>query len=260
MAYLVVFEGGEGAGKTTQVKTLYGRLCQAGVSAKMLREPGGTPTGESIRDLVTVPREVLRVLGRHQNRNRPSPPSPDSQLLTPDLWSPLGPEAELLLFMAARAQLIQDVIAPLWSKDTVLICDRFIHSTVAYQGYGRGINLDVIASLNRLVTKGISPDLVVLLDVDIERGLNRKRRAAEINRFEEEDVSFHRRVSEGYRKMYEEDDGKGWLKIDAKLPKKEIAALVFERVMELQPAKSVARRGNNSNQSASQGQLSGVIA
>lgn len=233
MALLVAFEGCEGAGKTTQAKILYGRLCQSGESARILREPGETPLGEEIRDFVTARRELLRTVSRFHNHNRTFPASARSQLLAIDLWPPLSAEAELLLFMASRAQLVRDVIIPSLYKDVVLICDRYIHSTVAYQGYGRGIDLQLIDRLNNFCTQGIKPDLVVFLDIDIEKGLNRKMRTGEISRFEEEDLSFHSRVREGYKRLFEEEVGGRWFRVDAKLPKKEIAQRVFDKVKEL---------------------------
>lgn len=204
-----MFEGCEGAGKTTQAKILYGRLCQIGYGAIMMREPGGTPVGEEIRRLITAPRDVLWALGRFSNHNHnlPFPASPRSQLLARDLWPSLTPEAELLLFMASRVQLVKDVMIPSLSKDRVIICDRFIHSTLAYQGYGRGIDLQLIARLNSFCTKGIKPDLVIFMDVDIEMGLKRKMRGNEVSRFEEEDLSFHKKVREGYKRLYEEEGG-----------------------------------------------------
>ncbi|MBI2866670.1 MAG: dTMP kinase [Chloroflexi bacterium] len=218
-------EGGEGSGKTTQARILYGRLCQAGYSARLLREPGGTALGETLRTLVALPRQVQAAAWRS---SLVSPP-PGSQLAAKELWLPIAPEAELFLFAASRAQLVSEVIQPALARGTILVCDRFIHSTLAYQGYGRGLDLELLHHVNRLATQGIGPDLVVLLDIDPAKGIARKRRSTDISRFEEEELEFHRRVRQGYQELSRHDP-RPWIVVDATLPRSEATRIIWEKV------------------------------
>jgi len=197
----VVLEGGEGCGKSTQAKLLGRELVQRGIPSLLVHEPGGTPLGEELRKYLKDPRQKL-----------------------------LSPAAELSLIAAARAQLVAEVIKPALEAGKAVICDRFYPSTVAYQGYGRGIDLALIAQLNALVTQGLKPDLVVLLDLPAEEGL--RRRGGNDDRFESEPVEFHRRVHEGYHQIADEESGR-WLLIDAHLPEAEIARLVWVKVSQL---------------------------
>ena len=162
----ITFEGGEGSGKSTQSEILARAMNDAGRTVLRIREPGGTELGESLRDLL---------LHRHAG---------------------ISPEAELLLFLAARAELVRSVIRPALDAGTVVICDRFADSTFAYQGYGRGLDLKRLRALNDWATGGLVPDLTVLLDVPVEAGLKRKH--GELDVFQLEDVEFHRRVRDGY--------------------------------------------------------------
>jgi dTMP kinase len=171
----VSFEGGEGSGKTTQLKALLAHLRSAGRDVVETRDPGGTPIGKQIRSLL---------LDREH--------------------AGMAPAAELLLYAASRAQLVHEVIRPALSRGQIVLCDRFADSTVAYQGYGRGLDLDLIARLNALATAGLRPDLTFLLDLDPAVGLQRAtRRVTERqerhDRIEGEVLAFHQRVREGYR-------------------------------------------------------------
>ena len=197
----VVIEGGEGCGKSTQAKLLGRELVQRGIPSLLVHEPGGTPLGEELRRYLKDPRQKL-----------------------------LSPAAELSLFAAARAQLVAEAIKPALEAGKVVICDRFYPSTVAYQGYGRGIDLALIAQLNNLVTQGLKPDLVVLLDLPAEEGL--RRRGDNDDRFESEPVEFHHRVHEGYLDMAAQDPER-WLAIDARLTEAEIARLIWVKVSQL---------------------------
>jgi dTMP kinase len=197
----ITFEGGEGCGKSTQAKALYGRLCQQGIPVVLTHEPGGTALGNGVRKL----------LKRKQGH-------------------PISPQAELLLFAASRAQLVTEVIHPALEKGRVVICDRFVHSTLAYQGYGRGLDLPTVETINSLATQSLKPDIVILLDISPEEGLRRKRSLKD--RFELEDLPFHYRVREGYLKMAAAAPGR-WLVIDATLPKRKIAEIIWERVSQL---------------------------
>ncbi len=198
MSIFITFEGGEGCGKSTQARALHRRLLGMGMSAVLTHEPGGTPLGNRLRLLLKGDDEI-------------------------------DPPAELLLFNASRAHLVASVIRPALERGAIVICDRFFHSTIAYQGYGRGLPLDIIEAANNIATQGLAPDLVILLDMDVERGLARKRIG---DRFEREALAFHQRVRHGYLEMSKADPAR-WLVIDASLPKKEVERLIWERVREL---------------------------
>ena len=201
MSLFITFEGGEGSGKSTQARALHRRLLRMGIPALLTHEPGGTPLGNEIR-------RWLKGEG-------------------PDLSG----QTELLLFNASRAHLISQVIRPALKGGTTAICDRFFHSTIAYQGYGRDLARDLIEAANNIATQGLKPDLIVLLDIPVEEGLARKRLR---DRFEREETAFHRRVRQGYLEMAKKDPER-WLVIDGLLPKKEIQRLIWERVEQLLP-------------------------
>ena len=205
----VTFEGGEGCGKSTEAKALYRKLCQQGVPVLLTHEPGSTALGNEIRKL----------LKRKQG-------------------SPISAQAELFLFAASRAQLVAEVIRPALEEGKIVICDRFVHSTLVYQGYGRGLDLTTVEMVNNLATQNIKPDTIILLDISPEQGLARKR--VPKDRFESEDLSFHRRVREGYLKMAAANPNR-WLVIDATLPKRKIAEIIWEKVSQLLPPHSSLR-------------------
>lgn len=164
----VTFEGGEGCGKSTQLKILANRLETAGVAVRALREPGGTAVGEAIRAI----------------------------LLDPD-HEGLDDNAEILLYEAARAQLVGEVIEPALVNGDVVLCDRFFDSTTAYQGHARGIALADVATLNRAATGGLTPDRTIVLDVDAALGIKRATHHG-TDRLEAEDLAFHQRVRDGF--------------------------------------------------------------
>ncbi|MFC1944391.1 dTMP kinase [Chloroflexota bacterium] len=199
MGIFIVFEGGDGTGKSTQAKALCERLRRVGMEVVRTREPGGTPLSRSLK---------LR------------------SLLNSNGGRPIAPWAEFNLFSASRAQLVAEVILPSLEEGKVIVCDRYAASSLAYQGYGRGLDLGLISAMNDAATAGLVPDLVVLLDLSPEHGLARKR---EMRRFEEESLSFHQRVRQGYLEMAADDPGR-WLVVDATLPGKEVQRLVWERV------------------------------
>ena len=203
MSLFITFEGGEGCGKSTQAKALYQRLRQQNIPVVLTHEPGGTVLGSEIRRALKKKRGCL-----------------------------VSPEAELFLFAASRAQLIAEVIRPALQEGKIVICDRFSHSTSVYQGYGRGLSLPTVEMVNSLATQNLGPDVIILLDLPPEQGLTRKRNLKD--RFELEDLSFHRRVREGYLKMAATDPDR-WLVIDAALPKNKIAKIVWGRVSQLLP-------------------------
>jgi dTMP kinase len=168
----ISFEGIEGSGKTKQSRLLYEYLRKSGYKVILTGEPGGTQIGLKIRDL------LLSV----ENRK-------------------MTPVSELLLYNASRAQHIKEVILPALKKGFIVITDRFIDSTKAYQGYGRGIDLKLIEFFEKIVTEDIRPDLTLLLDLDVKIGLKRNRGINKTDRLELEDVKFHKRVREGYLKI-----------------------------------------------------------
>lgn len=175
MGFFITFEGIEGCGKSTQVRLLSGILKEGGDSFVVTREPGGTPIGTKIREI----------------------------LLNPDNTG-MAPEAELLLYAADRAQHVREVIKPALDSGKVVICDRFTDATMAYQGIGRGLDMALIHELNRIASLGIRPDMTLLLDCPAETGIERafdrnsKNGHARDDRFEREAMAFHKKVRDGY--------------------------------------------------------------
>ncbi|PKB80628.1 MAG: dTMP kinase [SAR202 cluster bacterium Io17-Chloro-G9] len=200
MAPFIVFEGGDGSGKTTQAKALFRRLNSRGFPALLTREPGGTPLGESIRRRLKARRDV-------------------------------SPLSELLLFAAARAQLVQNVVGPALGDGTIVVCDRYTASTVAYQGYGRGIDRVLIDQVNLAATGGLSPDLIVLLDLPPELTLIRKRESAG-DVFDAAPLEFHSKVREAYLSQAAHDPGH-WVVLDATRPPGELTGEIWEKVQPL---------------------------
>jgi len=198
----IVFEGTEGSGKSTQSRALKRRLLEAGYPVILTYEPGGTKLGRRVRHWLKWDKSF----------------APQTELF------------ELFLFLAARAEIVAGVILPALEKGTVVICDRYADSTAAYQGYGRGVDLSLIKTLNNVATGGLSPDLVVLLDVDAEKGIGRK--GVKRDRFEQEELAFHRKVHRGYLEIAA-DEPERWLVVDALLPRKKIQELIWERVEQL---------------------------
>ena len=200
----ITFEGIEGSGKTTQIRLLMDWLQQRQVRALLTREPGGTGIGEQIRSLLLNPANTE-----------------------------MTPEAEILLFSAARAQIVRQVIRPRLAEGWVVICDRFADSTLAYQGYGHGLPLQDLLSITQFATGGLWPDLTVYLDLDVETGLRRKAATPEEwNRMEAQAVEFHQRVREGYLQLAAQDPER-WLVLDATLPVEVIQGQIRERVMSM---------------------------
>jgi len=180
MIRFITFEGGDGTGKTTQLKALESRLQATGRSCVTTREPGGTALGKLIR-------RVLLEVGKQ----------------------PIASPTELFLYLADRAQHVQEVILPAIARGEIVLCDRYTDSTLAYQGYGRGIDLQLLRQLNEIADRGVKPDLTLLFDCPVELGLSRTaRRQLEAgqaggreDRFEREEVKFHERVRAGFLTM-----------------------------------------------------------
>jgi dTMP kinase len=202
MSLFITFEGGEGSGKSSQTRALYRQLNRLDVPAVLIHEPGSTTLGE----------KLTRLLKWAQSTN-------------------IAPTTELLLFNASRAQLVEEVIRPALKARKIVICDRFTDSTVAYQGYGRKIDIDTINKINNLATAGLKPDLTVLLDIPVSEGFARKTGQAP-DRFEKEAGAFHRKVRKGYLKLAAED-AQRWLIVDARLSRQEIQRIIWEKVSDL---------------------------
>jgi dTMP kinase len=169
----ITFEGSEGSGKSTQSYLVYRYLKRRGCSCVYLREPGGTKIGEKIRSLLLDIKNIS-----------------------------MSPLAEMLLYMACRSQLVEEVIRPLLKKGRVIICDRFLDSTFAYQGYGLGVDLKMIDRIGRFITEGIKPDLTIFMDMPLLRGL---KGSGIKDRIEKRSLIYHRRVRRGYLELARSD-------------------------------------------------------
>jgi dTMP kinase len=202
MTLFITFEGGEGCGKSIQSKMLYRKLAQLFIPAVLIHEPGGTPLGEKVR-----------------------------YLLKQSCETPISPLTELMLFNASRSQVVKDVVQPTLKEGKIVICDRYTDSTIAYQSYGRGLDIAVVRDINQIACQGLIPDLTFLLDVPPEVGLLRKRINAS-DRFEQEGITFHKKVREGFLKMASEDTQR-WFLIDATLSRHEVGARIWKKVSQL---------------------------
>jgi dTMP kinase len=196
--FFITFEGPEGGGKSTQIHRLATTMADQGYSVWTTREPGGTRVGEMIRPIL---------LGRQQ--------------------APMTAWSEALLFTAARAQHVDEVIRPRLQRGELILCDRYSDSTLAYQGYGRGLDLETLRRLQLEATGGLQPDVTVLLNLPIEAGLARIPRRAQ-DRLDQETEAFHRRVRAGYQELAAAEPGR-WREVDASLDPDRVA----ERILEL---------------------------
>ena len=172
----ITIEGTEGVGKSTNVSFVRQYIASHGIELVVTREPGGTPLAEEIRDVLLAPRNES-----------------------------FDPVAELLLIFAARAQHISEVIAPALARGAWVLSDRFTDATYAYQGYGRGLPLDVIRLLEGVVQNQLHPDKTILLDIDVHVGLERARARGDLDRFEQEEIMFFESVRTGYKTRVEEN-------------------------------------------------------
>jgi dTMP kinase len=202
----IVLEGPDGSGKSLQARLLAQRLRERGLAVTLSREPGGTELGEQVRHIVNDPGPTLR-----------------------------GPKADVMLYTAARAQHVDEVIRPALDRGEVVVCDRYHTSTMAYQGYGSGMDLELLARIQEWATSGLHPDLVVLLDVSPQTGLDRRAagEADQLTRWEDEarfDLDFHTRVREGYLEMARADPHH-WVVIDGGGTVEDVAGAV-ERAVE----------------------------
>ncbi len=207
---LITFEGVEGSGKSTQAERLAKRLAALGVPCAALREPGGTGIGEAIRSILLEP----------ENRE-------------------MHDLTELLLYLASRNQLVREKVMPALNEGRVVVLDRFGDSSIAYQGYGRGLGEKLVARLNKLATADTRPNLTVLVDVPIEVGRERKASGV-LDRLERERVEFHERVREGYLRVARRAPGR-FKVVDGMLPADELELVVFNHVEELLKRKVILK-------------------
>ncbi len=197
MSLFIVFEGLDGSGKSTQQQLLNDKLQSDKISNISFREPGSTVIGE----------KIVKILQSDQK---------------------LSPLSELLLFYVSRSAIIEEKIKPALANYDVVICDRYFYSSVAYQGYGRGMNIGFINQINDEVVKNIIPDLVFYMDISWEE--KKKRKGININdRFEKEDRVFHNKVRSGYKSMAKKDSDK-WKIIDAEENIENISSFIYETV------------------------------
>ena len=197
----ITLEGPEGSGKTSQLPDLADFLREDGWKVLTTREPGGTDIGDQVR----------QVLMRIDN-------------------TAMNPRAETLLFLAARAQLVNEVIRPALAAGTVVISDRYGDSTLAYQGYGHGNDLDTIRQMLAFATGGLTPDLTVLLDVDPAVGLRRKKSVGEWNRMDAYQLEFHQRVRAGYLELARQEPRR-WVVLDAGLPREMVQSALRQVIL-----------------------------
>ncbi len=205
MSLFITFEGVEGAGKTTQIQILTQNLRQRGIPVLATREPGGCPLANEIRKL----------------------------LLSPDQGE-MASSAELLLYLAARAQHVFEVIRPALAEGKIVLCDRFADATTVYQGYARGIDLQSIRQFNDFAVSSLTPDLTILMDMAVEKGQDRlvqrnNKTGSRVDRLEMESIDFHRRVRQGYLTLSREFPERFHV-VDAAATQDEVAIKILKSV------------------------------
>lgn len=196
----ITFEGPEGAGKSTQLRLLAVRLSAGGYPHLLTREPGGTPLGLKIREVVLMDTELE-----------------------------VTPLSEFLLYSASRAQLVQDVLRPALQRGEVVVCDRYADSSLAYQGAGRGLNPELLRDVTWEATGGLRPHLTVLLDLDPEIGLERAAQVGQPDRLERADLGFHRRVRRGFLDLADAEPER-FLVLDATRTQEQLEADIWAAV------------------------------
>jgi dTMP kinase len=196
----ITFEGPDGSGKTTQLRSLADFLCQHNYQVLTTREPGGTAISEQIRSILFDLKNTQMV-----------------------------PRTEILLFLASRAQLVEQVIRPYLAGGGVVLCDRYADSTLAYQGYGHQVNLDQLKVLIDFATGGLKPDLTLLLDLDAEEGLRRREQGGDWNRLDAYTQAFHQRVRLGFLELARQEPQR-WVTIDAGRPPDQVQNAIRQEV------------------------------
>jgi len=198
----ITLEGPDGSGKSSQIPALAEWLRELGYDVFTTREPGGTQIGDQIR-------QVLHDLDN----------------------TTMHPRTEILLFLAARAQHVEEVMRPKLKNNTIVICDRYADSTLAYQGYGHGVDLEMLRKLLDFSTGGLYPDLTILLDLDVEKGLDRRKQSGgEWNRLDAYTVAFHKRVREGYLTLVANEPQR-WRIVDAAQSKEEVQQSLRQTIL-----------------------------
>jgi len=193
----ITFEGPDGSGKTTQLRLLAKALSLRGIPVLTTREPGGTRIGDAVRSILLAPEHLE-----------------------------MSPRAEALLYIAARAQIVHEIIRPALAEGTVVLCDRFGDSTLAYQGFGHGQNVEQLRTIIHFATGGLAPDLTIYLDVDAATGLQRKQPDL-WDRLEAYNITFHEKVRAGYRALIEQEPAR-WALLDGE----ESVAVLHEAILE----------------------------
>lgn len=172
----ITLEGPEGSGKSTQARLLADYLTEKGIDVVRTREPGGVSIAEQLREMLLNPDNVICA------------------------------RAELLLYASGRAQHTEELILPALKEGKYVICERYTHASIAYQGYGRGLDMDLINQLNNVATGGLCPDITIILDIDVEKGLKRVETSCrDFDRLECENISFHQKVRDGYLAIANDD-------------------------------------------------------
>lgn len=196
----ITMEGPDGSGKTTQIELLKSYLKDRGYDIVIAREPGGTKIGETIREVILNPE-----------------------------YTEMSHMTELLLYASARAQLVNQVIGPALQEGKAVICDRFVESSAVYQGIGRGLGVDTVYEVNTYALGQIQPKLTIFMDLDAEEGIRRKKHQTSLDRMEQEDLTFHKRVVEGYRQLAQLYPERIF-PVDATLPIEEIHSIIKAEV------------------------------
>ncbi len=215
MSLFVSFEGPDGAGKSTQITLVSERISRAGHDVVETREPGGTPLGERVRSVLLDP-------GDHE----------------------IVPRAEALLMTAARAQHVDEVIRPALERGAIVLCDRFVDSTLAYQGAGRGLPQDELTAMQEFALQGIHPDIVILLDIPSDEGIQRRHGSGvPLNRLDQDNSTFHERVRSWYVQAALDDPAR-WVVFDARRSPEDLADDVAETILK-RHRKNYAETGAN---------------